>query len=58
MSTRRQFIREGMLVKLSPKGKEQERQFSLFDDVLIYARRKRHDKFFVKGYEQCARVRR
>ncbi|ELR21546.1 PH domain containing protein [Acanthamoeba castellanii str. Neff] len=49
VSTRRQFIREGMLVKLSPKGKEQERQFFLFDDVLIYARRKRHDKFFVKG---------
>ncbi len=51
MSTRRKFIREGALIKLSPKGAEQERQFFLFNDILIYARRKRlnHERFAVKG---------
>jgi hypothetical protein len=41
-----------MLVKLSPKGREQERQFFLFNDVLIYAKKKQFnsEQFQVKGY--------
>ena len=36
VSIDRSFVKEGMLIKVNPRGVEQERYFFLFNDILVY----------------------
>jgi len=34
----RKFVREGLLIKVNVRGKQQERQFFLFNDIIMYCK--------------------
>jgi RhoGEF domain/SOS1/NGEF-like PH domain len=54
----RRFVRAGQLVKISVHGKHQTRQFTLFNDLLIYAAKAGvgRKKYQFKGFMKCAEI--
>eukprot|EP01103_Thecamoeba_quadrilineata_P008750 TRINITY_DN18481_c0_g1_i1.p1 TRINITY_DN18481_c0_g1~~TRINITY_DN18481_c0_g1_i1.p1 ORF type:complete len:534 (-),score=108.77 TRINITY_DN18481_c0_g1_i1:206-1807(-) len=45
----RLFVREATFVKLSPKGKEQERHFFLFNDLILWAKMVDKGRYHYRG---------